>query len=345
MTDSNDDLKTALAENGSFDHEKAAKTGDTVVAAFGTKMRKVERRVWFWGILCKCIAIFAVLQLLHVTSTRDMILNAIIALFMLEVIMMYKLWYWILNNKLSLLKEIKLLRAETSLTTEAVTSRGLRDLVDEPVQGLSRWERRLWFCVYVVCVVGLILIKMPDLQRATESEQKMVHEGYVTLAADGSGTTVTKTSSPNWNAVPLLSFPFDVPAGSTISWIDDRGRELPAAAETEDGRDRFTVSLIDPVMPGETLVYKRISETPNLAGKKGDIWTCRADWSFGPQPYRYDEIVMLPEAAEIVSANPEPRHRSVASTGEPVLYFRADCGPNEHFIYTIEYRLPAEPDR
>jgi hypothetical protein len=196
----------------------------------------------------------------------------------------------------------------------------------------------------VVCVVGLILVKLPDLQPVMESEEKMVHNGYVTLAADGSGTTVTKTSSPNWHAVPLLSFPFDAPAGSAIRWIDDRGRELPVTVSTEGGRDRYTVSLIDPVMPGETSVYKRISQTPNLAGKEGDVRTCRADWSFGPQSYRYNEIVTLPEGTEIVSVNPEPRHRSVASTGQPVLYFRADCGSNEHFIYTIKYRLPAEPD-
>jgi len=345
MTDSDDNLKTALAENGSFDHERAAKERQTVVAAFGAKMRRVERRLWFWGILCKCVAIFAVMQFLQSTDTKDMILNAIIAIFLLDVIMMYKLWYWIINNKLSVLKEIKQLRAEAPGATDPAVSTGLRAIVDEPIQGLPRWERRLWWYGYVVCVVAVILVKSHDLQPVVVREAIMVHDGYVTLASDGSGTTVTRTSSPNQGVVPAVSFPFDVPSGATVRWVDQHGRELPVTVSTEDGRDRYTVGLIDPALPGERLTYKRISETPGLASKEGDIWTCRADWGFGPQSYRYNETVLLPKGAEIVSVNPEPDNRFVASTGQPVLRFGADCGSNEHFIYTIQYRLPAEPAR
>ena len=130
-----------------------------------------------------------------------------------------------------------------------------------------------------------------------------------------------------------------------MRWIDDQGRELPVTVSTEDGGDRYTVSFIDPALPGERLTYKRISETPDLASKEGDIWTFRTDWPFGPQSYRYNETVMLPEGAEIVSVNPEPDRRFVAATGQPVLRYRAECGSNEHFIYTIQYRLPAEPAR
>ena len=345
MTDSDDNLKMALAQNGSFDREKAEKTGQTAVATFITKMKKVERYVWGYGIICKCVAIFAVLQLLHSTSTRGMIMNAVVALLMCEMIQMLKLWYWILNNKFSVLKEIKQLRAETSVLTEATGSPRLKDLVAEPVQGLSRWERRLWWYGYVVCVVLVFVVKMPDVQRVMVQEDTMVHNGYVTLAADGSSTTVTKTSSPNRGVVPATSFPFEVPSGSTIRWVNDRGQELPVTVSTQDGRDRYTVSLIDPALPGERLTYKRIAKTPGLAVKEGDIWTCRADWGFGPQFYRYNETVMLPKGAEIVSVNPEPDHRFVTSTGQPVLRYKADCGSNEHFTYTIQYRLPAEPDR
>ena len=345
MTDSDDDLKMALAENGSFDHERAAKKRQMVVAAFSAKMKRVERHVWFWGILCKCVAIFAVMQMLQSTSTKGIIMNAIVAVFLFEVVIMYKLWYWIINNKLSVLKEIKQLRAEAPGATDPAASTGLEAIVDEPIQGLPRWERRLWWYVHLVCVVTVILVKSRDLQPVVVRGETMVHDGYVTLASDGSGTTVTRTSSPNQGVVPAVSFPFDVSSGATVRWVDQHGRELPVTVSTEDGRDRYTVGLIDPALPGERLTYKRISETPGLASKEGDIWTCRADWSFGPQSYRYNETVMLPEGAEIVSVNPEPDNRFVTSTGQPVLRFGADCGLNEHFIYTIQYRLPTEPAR
>jgi len=136
-----------------------------------------------------------------------------------------------------------------------------------------------------------------------------------------------------------------VPSGATIRWVDQHGRELPVTVSTEDGRDRYTVGLIDPPLPGEHLTYKRISQTPRLAAKEGEIWTYSADWGFGPHPYRCNETVMLPAGAEIVSTNPEPNQLFFPVADQPVLRYKADCEPNEHFTYTIQYRLPGETSR
>ena len=214
MTDSDDDLKKALAENGSFERDKAAETGETAVSAFRATMKKVERRAWFWGIFCKCVAIFAVMQFIHSTDTKEMLLNLFIALFLLEVLMMYKLWYWLLNNKLSLLKEIKQLRAETPGASKPAELTGLKALVDQPVQGISSWERRLWLTGYWVCVVLIVLVKLHDIEAMTASSELTVLDGYVTLDAAGGGTAVTRTSSPNRGVMPSTSFPFDAPSGA-----------------------------------------------------------------------------------------------------------------------------------
>lgn len=345
MTDSDDNLKAALAENGAFERDKAAETGQTAVNAFRTTMKKVERRTWFWGIFCKCVAIFAVMQFIHSTDTKEMLLNIFVAIFLLEVLMMYKLWYWLLNSKLSLLKEIKQLRAETPGASEPTEVTGLKSLVDKPVQGLSSWERRLWFLAYMVCVLLVILVKLHDIEAIAAYNEMLALDGYVTLDADGTGTAVTQTSSPNREDVPVMSFPFNAPSGATVRWVDHHGRELPVTVSTEDSRDQYTVSFADPVLPGERLTYKRISETPGLAAKDGDTWTYHADRGSRPHSHRYNETVMLPVGAEFVSAEPEPSQRFISSAGRLVVQYRNDYEPDERFSYKIQYQLPSEPSR
>ena len=114
---------------------------------------------------------------------------------------------------------------------------------------------------------------------------------------------------------------------------------------TEDGRDRYKVSFLDPALPGERLTYKRISETPGVAAKQGEIWTYRAERGSRPQSYRYNETVMLPVGAEFVSAEPEPHQWFISLTGQPVVQYRTKYEPDERFTYQIQYRLPDERSR
>ncbi len=137
----------------------------------------------------------------------------------------------------------------------------------------------------------------------------------------------------------------DVPSGTTVRWVDHHGRELPASVSTEDGRHRYTVSFIDPVLPGERLTYKRISETPGLAAKEGDIWAYRADRGSKSHPYRYNETVTLPVGAEFVSAEPEPSRWFISLGGRTVVEYRTDHEADERFTYKIQYRLPNQPSR
>ncbi len=209
---------------------------------------------------------------------------------------------------------------------------------------LPRWERNAWVVGIVVLVLLLVEYLTPAVYRAVvgyERVPSLAHEGYVTLAADGSGSSVTKTTQLNRGVTPITSFPFEVPTGSTIRWLDDQGRELPSTVVTEAGRSRYTVRLVDPVMPGERFAYKRVSESAALATREGDLWTCRADWSFGPQSYAYTETVVLPRGAEVVSVTPEPETRFTWDE-KPVVRFDARLKASEHFAYEIQYRLPQE---
>ena len=337
------DLKRALAENGTLDPEKGERQKKKAVDVFSARMRRVERLVWVWLILCVCVGLFAFLrfQSPSTTSTKALIGYAILLLIAYESTILLKLAYWILNVKLSLLKEIKLLRLEGSHPENRDASMRGRDL-EAPLRSIAPWERIAWKLVMVAIVVLTMVYVTPEVHRAVwghEARPELTHQGYVTLAADGSGTTVTVTSSTNKGVVPIVSSPFECGSQSANRWIDDRGRELPVTVSTENGRSRYTIRFIDPVMPGQPNTYKRVTDDPVLASKEGDLWTCRADWGFGPQTYKYTETVKLPEGAEIVSVSPEPAKRFVRGNA-PVLRIEASLRRDEHFKYIIRYRVP-----
>ena len=96
-------------------------------------------------------------------------------------------------------------------------------------------------------------------------------------------------------------------------------------------------TLAEPVMPGESCSLKMIGGA--TARKEGELWVYEADWDWGYRLSLFRETVMLPREAEIVSVSPEPEMR-FRWAGLPGVRFRAQRGPNEHFRYTIKYRLP-----
>ena len=346
MNESDNELKKALAENGSFDPEKAEELKNKAVGAFSARMRKVERICWVYLVVCACIGLFAYYryQSPSTTSTKSLVGYGILLLIAYESTVLIKLWYWVVNSKLSVLKEIKQLRLESPAAADPDALLGDWG-VARPTGALPRWERTAWLVGLIVIVVVVVEYATPAVYRAIvghDRQPSLTHEGYVSLAADGSGSTVTKTSWTNKGVVPVVSGPFECGSQSTNRWIDGRGRELPVTVTTRDGRSRYTVNFIDPVMPGERHTYKRVTDDPALATQEGDLWTCRADWGFGPQDYGYTETVVLPEGAEIVSVDPEP-DRQFVRVGAPVLRFKAILDRGEHFKYTIQYRLSGDP--
>ncbi|MHC4399015.1 MAG: DUF6768 family protein [Planctomycetota bacterium] len=352
MSESENDVKKALAENGSCDPRKAAELKKKASGAFSARLRNVERVYWVFFVLCVCFGFFAYLRFRSpsTTATKTLIGYAIVMLIAYESTVLIKLWYWIANSKLSVLKDLKQLRLESPLVAdrEALPNRES----EGPLRSISWRERIVWIVGIIVFFELAVNRAVPAIYSAIvgyEAPPDLTHEGYLTLAADGSGTSVTQTSFINTGIVPITSFPFDDRSGSTIRWIDDRGREVPTTVSEEDGRRGYEIRFIDPVMPGQASTCKRVMETPASAAHEADLWTYRQDLRtspqdlpFGPETAEYTETVMLPQGAEIVSTSLEPVRRYVRDN-RPVLRFQARCDEGEHFRYTIEYRLPPEP--
>ncbi len=344
-SESDDNLHDALARNGAFDSEKAATLRRDTVAAFSRRLRNVERLTWVYVIGLSALAVFSALRLLAGSDTKELILFGILLLIALEKLTLMKLWYWLMNNKLSVLKELKELRSDMPLVAPSVPSiaghgEKLSDTRPE-TRGCSKRERTVW---YVVLFAAVILVAV-FVQGRELLREGMTSEGYVTLQPDGSGTVVTRVSYVHYDAVPLTSFSFYCGGPrQNVRWIDGRGREMPATVSEENGQTRYRVRLIEPVMPGEPVQYTRITESASIATKEGDLWVFRQDLQHGFPANRYSDTVLLPPEAELVSASPEPSQQFQRDRSA-VLRFQESVARQEHFRYTIQYGLPTQTDR
>jgi hypothetical protein len=290
---------------------------------------------------------------------------AVLLLFAIVALCVIDLQYRITNTKVSLLKEIKLLRLEYLGRPTGQAAAPARETVSvttnlwrTPPRSLR--EDAAWYVtlILVAAAGGLFTLWLASSRGVLVPTV----ESYVTLAPDGAGTETMKVSYPYSGWVPRTSFPFTTSdANASIRWIDSQGRELPATVSTSDAQRHYTVRLVEPVMPGEHVRYTQITEVPALATKKDDLWTCRGYRAFGvekngspPAPglvvgptlvdsrerkAEFSETVQLPEGAEIVKVDPKPLGLFIWN-GTPARFFTATRGRNEAFTYTIQYRLP-----
>ncbi len=347
MSETND-LKAALAENGSFDASRAIDAQRQAVAAFSRRLRKAERLMWVYLNLCVGVGLVAYLRFKS-PSTEDMkelIGYTIIILIAFESTVLIKLWYWIVSANTKVMKELKQLRMDR-LTGGMPEPRPDDDSGAklEPYWGLSRWERSAWTLgtvAFVYCIVSFVVPPLHHVWGGGLIDPDLTSDRYVTLAADGSASSVAKMSSRHHGAMPKTSFPLHLGKGAdaeaSLRWLDDQGRELSAEETEQDDQRRFDVELIEPIMPGERLTYTRLMKTPSAVTQQGDLWTYRADWQFGHAANGFIETVQLPRGAEIESVTPKPDARFTRD-GSPHLRFKALRGRNESFRYVIKYRV------
>jgi hypothetical protein len=335
MSEADEQLKRALTENGQFDREKAETMKREVVAGFGAKLRKAERMMWVYLLVCVCVAIAAMRAFGRSATTKEMVLFAVVFLVAFESTVLVKLAYWVMNTKISLLKEIKLLclaNAADIAPAEEYSSKALRG-------GLSRRERVAWTAALVL---GALILPNAILPAIGAYKATLLCDAHVTLDRDGHGTVVTKMELWNQSRMPMMSLSFDAPADSDIRWLDEQGREMPATVVSNGDRNQYTVELPKPVMPGQWLTYTRILESTSLAEQRDDgVWVYRFDESYGSDENDFVVNVLLPEGADSVSLQTEGatehewwEHRKVFVNG------RRDC--NKPFKLTVEYRLPAD---
>jgi hypothetical protein len=335
MNERENELARASAENGAFDPAKAKKLTTDTVSHYHSRLKWAGRLTWACLILEVAVMVFAFNAFLAASTTKAIVGFGILLLVAYETTILMKLWYWIVNTKVTLLKELKQLKLQFALSSAAV-SLPADDETSSRRLGTSRAEHLAW-CVALIAASIAVSCCRPLGE--TSSITPMTIDECITLKADGGAKSLTKISEPIWPVIGSFHYTFGEPEKvRSVRWLDHRGRELPYDTSIENKQRNYTIHLIEPVTAGEKLRYTQITELSSAATKKGDLWTYVGDYQYGGAENQYLISVELPRGARTVTSDPKAVSQWT-DNGIEHLAFQATRAKNERFRYKVEYRL------
>jgi hypothetical protein len=153
MNEHENELKKALAENGGFDAEKARSEADRARRWFDSRLKWSGRFTWIRTILFIAVFEFAVANFVMAASTKAMIGYAAVIVISLVLVGTIAVQSWVAGTKISLLREIKLLRLERlgQSTEEIIPSGwGWFSVTPSTRRALSAMEYTAWFLALIV---------------------------------------------------------------------------------------------------------------------------------------------------------------------------------------------------
>lgn len=158
-----ENINDALAANGHYDADKGREMKRQAADRFCSSLRQVERLTLGFIILLVGLALFSMFQFMRTDSTRLMILFAIVFLVAMEGQTLIKLWYWVANTKISIMRELTQIRLEFRKTAADLRSGDSAPEQDPVPADLIRGpnvlrvpERLAWYALLIVVIaVGL----------------------------------------------------------------------------------------------------------------------------------------------------------------------------------------------
>jgi len=153
MSEREDELKKALAENGGFDAEKAENEVERARRWFDSRLRWSGRIAWMRLILVVAVCVFALTNFMVAVSTRAMIGYAALMVITIGGVGTIAVQSWVAGTKIGLLKEIKLLRLEClGRPAGQVAPTAWREFPLTPAtrRALSGWEYTAWLLALMV---------------------------------------------------------------------------------------------------------------------------------------------------------------------------------------------------
>jgi len=339
---------------GQFDSGKAARLRTQAVDAFQAQARKIARYMYAWLLVCILFAALCMQLFFRSTDVQSWILYAVVFLVMFESTVLVKLWYWVVNSKLGILREVKLLRLDLAAQKGSMDALEEMARVEEPFRPkcLSKWESRAWRAAIIAGALLIGVIIGTRGQGGCILRAPSIHDirGTVTLNADGMGQGQGEWEMQNRGFAPLTEFPLCnggavtetklIPA-SESPYTDGLGRKLAVRREPAGVNHRDVIQFVEPVAPLARFTLRFPGPGQVYATREGDVWTVKQ--TLGPSSIRtrYNYTIMLPAGADIVSAEPTPKDQ-VQQDGKWVLHLEAAAKGGAQWSYTVRYRLPEQ---
>jgi uncharacterized protein DUF6768 len=341
-----------------FNPDKAARLRSQAIDAFQARGRSLARTMFAWLLVCLIFAVIEIWLFFKTTDVHSWILFAVLFLVMFESSVLIKLWYWVVNSKLGILREVKLLRMDLA------AQRGSMDALEELARGelpsarmpdLSLRERMIWKTATILVATAMAVIiatsfgNAPYILTALSTSEL---RGRIALNADGTANGRMEWEMQNRSFSPLAEFPLSnggsvseitiIPAADS-PYTDGFGRKLAVRREPAGVNHQDVIHFAEPVSPFAR--FTLVCPWPGpVATHEGDVWTVKE--SLGPSTprVRYDHTLVLPSGAEVVSAEPAPKERRVQD-GLTVLHFVAEPKAGQQWSYVVKYRLAGSSSR
>jgi hypothetical protein len=341
-----------------FDPERASRLRAQALNTFQGQARKIGRYMFVWLLICMAFACVTMLLFTTSTDVKSWILFGVLFLVMIESTILIKLWYWVVNSKLAVLRQVKLLRMDLALqkgSTEALEELAAIESPFQPM-GISKWERRAWHAAVMALavVLGAVIATSQGNARFILSALSINDfRNTVTLSADGSAQEQIEWEMQNRSLTPLSEFPLSnggsvshttlVPA-SDSPYSDALGRKLAVRREPAGLNHRDLIQFVEPVPPFARFTLKSSSPWPwhTRATREGEVWTVQETLGPSSVRIRYVQTVALPPGAEIVSVDPLPKDQQ-NQEGRMVLRLEAEPIAGQQWKWTVKYRLGSQP--
>jgi hypothetical protein len=111
-------IRKTLSDTGKFDAAKAETSRKEIVQMFDKKLKRVKLTTQISLLVLAVLIIYSFHLLSQSQNTRDMLVHTIIILILAESTVLMKLWYWVLNAKYGVLKELKQLQLQIAEMTD-----------------------------------------------------------------------------------------------------------------------------------------------------------------------------------------------------------------------------------
>jgi len=109
------ELKIVLEKNGDFDAARSEALRKEIVQMWCDKnLLRVKIVFWIFFLLCLGMMAAGYIGLRRAEDTRGIILWAIFFMLGFNSTILMKLWYWVVNTKLNVLKEMKQLQLQVA---------------------------------------------------------------------------------------------------------------------------------------------------------------------------------------------------------------------------------------
>jgi len=167
------------------------------------------------------------------------------------------------------------------------------------------------------------------------------------IQADGTELVRHRLSGYNSTDEAITSLSWGIGPHETIYWegdyrvLDEWGRELPLQIDlpTEDRKGRAEVTLLQPVLPGQSGSMIDVYREDRTIARDGDAFVYSNAGDFA-DPRLVVRCLRLPPGAKVLSVSPEPIYRlDDAERGTQVIW-RHYYTPGERMIMKVRYELP-----